>query len=204
MKKKYHIPALPRMFEQVTKQIVDYIVSENLEPGSKLPTERNLSELLQVSRSSIREGIRVLELLRFLDSRQGEGTFVATPSPFLIPYHVIRESVSPEQLDHYFEIFLMCTEKVIWLAVEQKLSIPLPKTDPTSSFWEELGMLVETLGKQIDNPYYLSLWSDTFDMLLEHDYFIEKAPIFSMDKLNNAMTARDFDRLKYLFTSFTE
>lgn len=61
MKKSYQIDTLPRMFEQVAEQIVDYIHTEKLKAGTKLPTERKLSELLQVSRSSVREGIRVLE-----------------------------------------------------------------------------------------------------------------------------------------------
>ena len=55
----YQIKQMPRMFEQVIKQIMKFLISEHVSPGAKIPTERNLSELLEVSRSSIREGIRI-------------------------------------------------------------------------------------------------------------------------------------------------
>lgn len=45
-------------------------------PGDKLPTERDLAVQLNVSRTAIREVLRSLETMGFIESRVGEGTFV--------------------------------------------------------------------------------------------------------------------------------
>lgn len=61
-------------------QIKDYILTEGLQPGDTLPTESDLCELLDVSRSSVREAIRTLSTLGIVEVRHGFGTFVGTMS----------------------------------------------------------------------------------------------------------------------------
>lgn len=53
------------------------ILSNRLQPGDKLPSERYLSEQLNVSRSSVREALRAMELLGIISTRRGEGTFLS-------------------------------------------------------------------------------------------------------------------------------
>jgi GntR family transcriptional regulator, transcriptional repressor for pyruvate dehydrogenase complex len=64
-----------RVHEEVAKQIERLIV-QKLHPGDKLPAERELAELLGVSRSSIRDAIRRLEIVGLVEPRQGAGTVV--------------------------------------------------------------------------------------------------------------------------------
>jgi GntR family transcriptional repressor for pyruvate dehydrogenase complex len=47
-----------------------------IRPGDRLPREPDLAEALGVSRNSLREAVRALSLLRILDVRQGDGTYV--------------------------------------------------------------------------------------------------------------------------------
>lgn len=61
----------------VISKIRDLINHKNLEPGDKLPSERMLSEKLQVSRSVVREAIQKLEFYGLLKSIPQSGTFVA-------------------------------------------------------------------------------------------------------------------------------
>jgi GntR family transcriptional regulator, transcriptional repressor for pyruvate dehydrogenase complex len=61
--------------ESIMRQLVEYIRGE-LEPGERLPSERALLEHLGVGRTSVRESIRALEVLGFVETRPGEGTFV--------------------------------------------------------------------------------------------------------------------------------
>lgn len=68
-----------RMFEQVLHQIREYITSCNLVAGDKLMTERELASFLQVSRSSVREALRILEMFDVIHSKPGEGTVLKTP-----------------------------------------------------------------------------------------------------------------------------
>lgn len=64
-----------KVYEQVARQIERLIVNK-LNPGDKLPPERELAEMLKVSRGSIRDAIRSLELAGLVEPRQGAGTIV--------------------------------------------------------------------------------------------------------------------------------
>ena len=62
--------------EKVIDRITNSIMSGELEIGSKIPTEVELSERLNVGRSSVREAIKVLVYMGVLEIRRSEGTFV--------------------------------------------------------------------------------------------------------------------------------
>jgi GntR family transcriptional regulator, transcriptional repressor for pyruvate dehydrogenase complex len=64
-----------KVYEDVARQI-ERLILKKLKPGDKLPSERELSEVLGVSRSSIRDAIRSLELIGMVEPRQGAGTIV--------------------------------------------------------------------------------------------------------------------------------
>lgn len=65
-----------KLYEKVVPQIQGMISDGLLKPGDKLPPERELAEAFQVSRTSLREAIRALEILGLVEARQGEGTVV--------------------------------------------------------------------------------------------------------------------------------
>ncbi|MBB2910975.1 DNA-binding FadR family transcriptional regulator [Streptosporangium becharense] len=62
-----------RAFEDVIAQIEQRIAGDGLRVGDRLPGERQLAEQLQVSRSSVREAMRVLETLGVVSSQVGRG-----------------------------------------------------------------------------------------------------------------------------------
>ena len=68
-----------KIYEAVAEQIQRRII-EDLEPGDALPPERELVRMFGVSRSSVRDAIRKLELLGLVEPRQGAGTVVREPS----------------------------------------------------------------------------------------------------------------------------
>ncbi|HXY03479.1 MAG TPA: FadR/GntR family transcriptional regulator [Terriglobales bacterium] len=68
-----------KVFEAVADQIQQWIL-EDLEPGDALPAERELVRMFGVSRSSVRDAIRKLELLGLVEPRQGSRTVVREPS----------------------------------------------------------------------------------------------------------------------------
>jgi GntR family transcriptional regulator, transcriptional repressor for pyruvate dehydrogenase complex len=55
---------------------IEKLIAEELKPGDKVPPERQLAEMFNVSRSSIRDGIHTLEIAGLLERRQGAGTVV--------------------------------------------------------------------------------------------------------------------------------
>jgi len=65
-----------RLADIIVDQLEDLVLSGRLEPGDRLPGERELAERLEVSRPSLREAIGVLEAKGLLESRHGGGTFV--------------------------------------------------------------------------------------------------------------------------------
>ena len=69
-----------RVYQDIVGQIQELIQEGVLKPGDRLPPERELAERLQVSRSSLREAMRALELQGLVVSRPGAGTFVSTES----------------------------------------------------------------------------------------------------------------------------
>ena len=67
-----------RLSDGVVSELVTAIKTGRLRRGEKLPSERQLSEQLGVSRVSVREGLRMLELLEVVEVRQGRGAFVVS------------------------------------------------------------------------------------------------------------------------------
>lgn len=65
-----------RLSQQIVVQICHLIRQGEFQPGDRLPPERDLSEQLQVSRASLREALRALEISGIVESRHGGGTYV--------------------------------------------------------------------------------------------------------------------------------
>jgi GntR family transcriptional repressor for pyruvate dehydrogenase complex len=65
-----------RLVDRVVNEIQELIVGGQLEPGTKLPPERELAEEIGVSRTVIREAVHILVAKGLLETRQGVGTIV--------------------------------------------------------------------------------------------------------------------------------
>lgn len=63
--------------ERIVAQIERHLAEQQLRPGDKLPSEREMAQLLGVSRPSLREAVRALEARGRLTVRHGQGVFVA-------------------------------------------------------------------------------------------------------------------------------
>jgi len=65
-----------RIYEDIVNQILEQINKGMLNPGDKLPAEREMASLMNTSRNSVSEAYRTLELIGFVDIRPGGGAFV--------------------------------------------------------------------------------------------------------------------------------
>jgi GntR family transcriptional repressor for pyruvate dehydrogenase complex len=70
--------------DEAILKIKEMILSGELGPGDRLPPENLLSERLGLSRSSLREAVKALDLIRVLDVRRGDGTYVTSLEPALL------------------------------------------------------------------------------------------------------------------------
>src|SRR5271156_55177 len=75
IKSDFEVVRRNKVYEEVAKQI-ERLILKKLQPGDKLPSERELADMLRVSRGSIRDAIRSLELMGLVEPRQGAGTIV--------------------------------------------------------------------------------------------------------------------------------
>lgn len=65
-----------RTYQEVLKQINHLILAEKLRPGDRLLGEREMAAELGVSRTTLREAIRTMEFLGWVEIKPGDGTFI--------------------------------------------------------------------------------------------------------------------------------
>jgi len=65
-----------KVYEMVMEQIKDLVKKGELKSGDRLPSERELCEKLEVSRASIREALKALQMLGLIETKHGEGNFI--------------------------------------------------------------------------------------------------------------------------------
>lgn len=70
-----------RLYRQISNLLINCIKSGQFVPGEMIPSERDLSKQLGVSRSSIREALIALEITGWIEIRTGNGVYVSDPLP---------------------------------------------------------------------------------------------------------------------------
>jgi DNA-binding FadR family transcriptional regulator len=68
-------------YEQIAERLASDIRTGALAPGERLPSERDLARMLEVSRASVREALASLQLQGVVETRKGAGTYVAARPP---------------------------------------------------------------------------------------------------------------------------
>ena len=113
----------PRMAQAVVEQVEDMILRGTLTDGERLPAERDLASQLEVSRQTLREALKTLEEQGLVESRQGEGTFIAKIVGSAISQPLIELFSRHEEayLD-YLEFRLLLEAKAAGMAAERATS----------------------------------------------------------------------------------
>ncbi len=106
--KNSKIPFYIQIKEQIKKMIQEGMLTE----GEQLPTERELSETLNISRNTVSTAYEELKRERIIDSSPGRGTFVATSDKTL------NIKIPKDKVKKYGAIF----EKIIDEALQEDLS----------------------------------------------------------------------------------
>lgn len=73
-----------KLYEEVVRQIKVLISKGKLKPGDLLPSEEELAKSIGVSRATVREGLRILELVGMVETKRGKGTIVTASNPEII------------------------------------------------------------------------------------------------------------------------
>lgn len=146
-----------KLYQGIVEQIETLLEKGQLRPGDQLPPERALADQFQVSRASVREALRTLELLGIVETRAGGGTFVRRVAPddlarplqtLIARGHTLQDviefrgvvepaiaalaatRVTPEQLDELRDILV---------AQQAKVAAGEPYADEDTRFHELIG-----------------------------------------------------------------
>ena len=138
------------VYEQVLKQLTAAIMHGDLKPGDRLPSERKLSEMMGVSRTSLREALKMLAAAGMVSIKHGQGVYITekdSPSNVLINF-ALKNYIDDNTVRDLFELRkLLETQNAIW-ACERAES-------------EELENLSEIVDQTID-----ALQDTKYDLLI--------------------------------------
>ena len=111
---------------RVAEQITEMLTQGRFQPGDKLPGEPELSRELGVSRTSLREAIRVLTTRGILEVRRGVGTFVTRSEHIHADYNLLKIQDTRVSLKDLYEMRLLFEPQAAYYAclraTEEELS----------------------------------------------------------------------------------
>jgi GntR family transcriptional repressor for pyruvate dehydrogenase complex len=127
-----------RVTDDAIERIKAMLLNGELKPGDKLPREVDLAERLGLSRNSLREAVKALTLIRVLDVRQGDGTYVTSLDPSLL-METMSFVVDLHQDSTVLEFFEV-------RRILEPAATAIAATRMTDSGVAELAQLLESLG----------------------------------------------------------
>jgi GntR family transcriptional regulator, glc operon transcriptional activator len=155
----------------VAERIESLIVDGVLKPGQALPSERRLVVKLGVSRSALREGLKVLRARGIIETSHGRGSFVAalTAQPALTPMMHLLGS-QPRTLYDIFEVRAMLEAESARLAALRGTQADYAMI--TRRYEEMLAAsesdIGETLRAKLDYAFHLSICEASHNPVLVH------------------------------------
>jgi len=84
------------LVDKVEMTLIDLLISEKLNPGDMIPKEMELTEMLGVSRTVIRESLNRLKTIGLIESIKHKGTIIKSPNLLIL----LKKSLIPNILDH--------------------------------------------------------------------------------------------------------
>jgi DNA-binding FadR family transcriptional regulator len=104
-----------RLYVRVARKISDLVNTGQVKPGDRLPSERDLAEMLNVSRPSVREAMIALEVSGLIEVRMGNGIFVTDREASISP-ELVDGGVGPFEI---LEMRLLLEPEICALAAER-------------------------------------------------------------------------------------
>ena len=140
----------------LTRRLTQYIWNQ-MEDGDKLPTEKELSDQLQVGRSSIRETLRSIEAIGLLEVRRGSGYFVTKHTGNLIrgPIELIM-STENQSLEEIIEARLVFEDAIVDLIAERI----------TDREIKDARQAIENIESSLKNQKSVLEWDQRFHQIL--------------------------------------
>ncbi len=155
-----------KVYEEIVDKVKNMIEKGRLQSGEKLPGERELSEVFHVSRSSVREALRALESQGYLESRQGDGTYIASkPVESLVsPLASVIFSEKDSQME-LFEMRRLIEPHIAHLAAERATEEEIARLEEALILQEQAIAKGET-GTEVDKAFHYLMAEATKNKVL--------------------------------------
>lgn len=148
-----------RVYEEIVAKIKEMIDKGRFKSGDQLPVERELAEVFKVSRSSVREAIRSLESQGLLESRQGNGTYIARHPVELLVTPLASEICSQKDgQKELFEMRRLIEPQLAFLAAERATDEEIVQMEKTLSLQKQQVLRGES-GDEADKQFHYLLAS---------------------------------------------
>jgi GntR family transcriptional repressor for pyruvate dehydrogenase complex len=135
-----------RLYENAVDQIQTLILKKKYNPGDRLPSERGLAEQFRISRHSLREGLRILDVMGLIEIRVGDGIYVKEVD--FLPYiESLNLSIrSRLQVERDTFVKLWGARKILEMGM-----VDLAAKQVSDSFLKSLWWCIEEMKKNIDH-----------------------------------------------------
>lgn len=151
--------------EQIVEYIMDSIKKGELNPGDKLPSEKQIVEMFGVNRNSVREALRILKILNIIEIHQGKGAFVTSLETGLLVKHLnFVYTLDEESIDELLEARRILEPEIAAIAAlrateEDIAQMKLRLNDVEYQTDHELHqIIVESTRNNILIKFLLSVW----------------------------------------------
>ena len=145
-----------RIYETIVAQLGQLIQAGKLRPGERLPPERAFAARLHVSRASVREALRSLELQGLLSSRQGSGTFIAAVSQEELLRAFAHLAEEGQTLRDIFELRFLLEPPIAILAARRATPQDIARLEVTLKEQEQQIQLGQS-GVEADVAFHAAL-----------------------------------------------
>ncbi|MGD8190257.1 FadR/GntR family transcriptional regulator [Brevibacillus ginsengisoli] len=156
-----------KTYEEVAEYLKEQIVSGVYQPGDRLPSFRELGEMLGVGQSTVREAVGSLKTIGLVVIRQGEGTFVSRYEPEkLLAAFEMAQTVTKQDIIDLLEVRMIIETGIVRLAAERRTDADLKKIEEVLREMED-ALEQEHLGDQADWKFHYSLSRAAHNAMLE-------------------------------------
>jgi DNA-binding FadR family transcriptional regulator len=159
---------------RIADQLTEMISQRRFQPGDKLPNELELSEELQVSRTTLREALRILTTRGLVEVRRGVGTFVTRSRSIHADFDVLKIQNTNVNAKDLYEMRLMFEPQAAYYACLRASEEELETIFRYGELDEEMILRRDPLWDESEQKFHNSIASAT------HNQFITALlPIFN-------------------------
>jgi len=171
-----------RAAEDIAQQIQDVIISQDLAQGLRLPSERDLAELLHTSRPTVSQAIRILIVRGLVESRRGSGAYVLRrPEASLASSMDLMLGVNIESVAHLADLRLWLEDAGVREAAARRTAQDLDaahlalerlraSTGSTASWLSADTQFHASLVRASHNPYLAAIFEGVHKTLMNYEY----------------------------------